>query len=37
MSRAEVLALEICQFPGGSLRTLVPLLVGRTAEALQRR
>ncbi len=37
MDPAEVLALEIRQFTGQALRTLVPRLIGRTAEAEQRK
>ncbi len=37
MDPAEVLALEVRQYVGPSLRTLVPRLIGRTAEAEQRK
>ena len=33
MSPAEVLAVEIRQFVGGTVRTLVPRVIGKTAEA----
>lgn len=37
MDPAEVLAVEIKQFTSGSLRTLVPSVIGQTAEAQQRK
>lgn len=37
MDPAEVLGVEIKQFTGESLRTLVPVVVGHTAEAQQRK
>ena len=37
MDPAEVLAVEIRQFTGGSLRTLVPRVLGRTATAEQKK
>lgn len=37
MDPAEVLAIEIRQFMGEGLRTLVPTVVGQTAEAQQRK
>ena len=37
MDPAEVLAIEIRQFTGEGLRTLVPTVVGQTAEAQQRK
>jgi hypothetical protein len=37
MDPAEVLALEVRQFVGKDLKTLVPRLIGQTAEALQRK
>jgi hypothetical protein len=33
---AEVLALELCQFQGEGLRTIVPMLYGQTEEAQQK-
>jgi hypothetical protein len=37
MDPAEVLALEIKQYIGGTLRTLVPRIVGQTVEAQQKK
>jgi len=37
MDPAEVLALEIPQYVGGSLKSLVPRVIGQTAEAQQRK
>jgi hypothetical protein len=37
MDPAEVLAVEIRQYAGGSLKTLVPRAMGQTAEALSRK
>lgn len=37
MDPAEILALEIRQFVGGSLKTLVPRVMGQTAEAERRK
>ena len=37
MQPAEVLALELRQFEGQGLRTLVPVLIGRTEEATQKK
>lgn len=37
MSRAEVLAVEVRQYVGPQLRTLVPRVVGQTASAQQRK
>lgn len=37
MDPAEVLALEIRQFVGEGVRTLVPAVIGQTAEAIQRK
>jgi hypothetical protein len=37
MDPAEVLAVEIKQYVGGSLKTLVPRLVGQTVEAQQKK
>ena len=37
MDPAEVLGLELRQFQGPGLRTMVPLVVGQTQEAVQRR
>jgi hypothetical protein len=37
MDRAEVLAVEIRQYAGGSLKTLVPRVMGQTSEALIRK
>lgn len=37
MDPAEVLALEVKQFVGDGVRTLVPKVLGRTAEAIQRK
>jgi hypothetical protein len=37
MDPAEVLALEVRQFVGGDLKTLVPQVIGRTAEAEQKK
>lgn len=37
MDPAEVLALEVRQFVGKDLKTLVPRLIGQTAEALQKK
>jgi hypothetical protein len=37
MDPAEVLALEVRQYVGKDMRTLVPLIIGQTAEAQQRK
>lgn len=37
MDPAEVLAVEIRQYAGGSLKTLVPRVMGQTSEALSRK
>lgn len=37
MDPAEVLAVEIRQYTGGTLRTLVPRVMGQTSEALSRK
>lgn len=37
MDPAEVLALEVRQFVGGDLKTLVPRVIGQTAEAQQKK
>lgn len=37
MDPAEVLALEVRQYAGGQLKTLVPRLIGQTAEAQQKK
>ena len=37
MDPAEVLAVEIKQYVGGTLRTLVPRVIGQTAEAQQKK
>lgn len=37
MDPAEVLAVEVRQYVGGDLRTLVPTIVGQTAESQQRK
>jgi hypothetical protein len=37
MSPAEVLGIEVRKYAGGDLRTLVPTLIGQTAEAEQRK
>ena len=37
MDPAEVIAIEVRQYVGGGLRTLVPSIIGQTAEAQQRK
>ncbi|MEJ7812277.1 MAG: hypothetical protein WKG32_17830 [Gemmatimonadaceae bacterium] len=37
MDPAEVIAIEVRQYVGGGLRTLVPSVIGQTAEAQQRK
>jgi hypothetical protein len=37
MDPAEVLAVEIRQYAGGALRTLVPRVMGQTSESLTRK